>query len=168
MKTSNKLSQIAFIITREFRAISTSYAVLLVLMGGIFVYGLLYNYMYAPNIVTKAPVAVVDNSHSSLSRQYIRWLSATPQVEIYAQAMDYHEAQEWMKQGKVQGILYLPHNFHPVLVMERKHDKSCSSLSHGEGWVDIVIRNVIDERNKIKPSPTIKLLFFFLMMLSVR
>ena len=109
MKTSNKLSQIAFIITREFRAISTSYAVLLVLMGGIFVYGLLYNYMYAPNIVTKAPVAVVDNSHSSLSRQYIRWLSA--QVEIYAQAMDYHEAQEWMKQGKVQGILYLPHNF---------------------------------------------------------
>ena len=78
MKTSNKLSQIAFIITREFRAISTSYAVLLVLMGGIFVYGLLYNYMYAPNIVTKAPVAVVDNSHSSLSRQYIRWLSATP------------------------------------------------------------------------------------------
>ena len=111
MKTSNKLSQIAFIITREFRAISTSYAVLLVLMGGIFVYGLLYNYMYAPNIVTKAPVAVVDNSHSSLSRQYIRWLSATPQVEIYAQAMDYHEAQEWMKQGKVQGILYLPHNF---------------------------------------------------------
>ena len=87
MKTSNKLSQIAFIITREFHAISTSYAVLLVLMGGIFVYGLLYNYMYAPNIVTKAPVAVVDNSHSSLSRQYIRWLSATPQVEIYAQAL---------------------------------------------------------------------------------
>lgn len=111
MKTSNSLSQIAFIIAREFRAISTSYAVLLVLMGGIFVYGLLYNYMYAPNIVTKAPVAVVDNSHSSLSRQYIRWLNATPQVEIYAQALDYREAQEWMKQGKVQGILYLPHNF---------------------------------------------------------
>lgn len=111
MKTSNSLSQIAFIIAREFRAISTSYAVLLVLMGGIFVYGLLYNYMYAPNVVTKAPVAVVDNSHSSLSRQYIRWLNATPQVEIYAQAIDYREAQEWMKQGKVQGILYLPHNF---------------------------------------------------------
>ncbi len=111
MKTSNRLSQLSFIIAREFRAISTSYAVLLVLMGGIFVYGLLYNYMYAPNIVTKAPITVVDNSHSSLSRQYIRWLNATPQIEIYAQAMDYHEAQEWMKEGKVQGILYLPHNF---------------------------------------------------------
>ena len=68
MKTLSKLQQLSFIIRREFLAISTSYAVLLVLMGGIFVYGLLYNYMYAPNIVTDVPVAVVDNSHSELSR----------------------------------------------------------------------------------------------------
>lgn len=39
MKTSGKLSQISFIIAREFRAISTSYAVLLVLMGGILFMG---------------------------------------------------------------------------------------------------------------------------------
>ncbi len=123
MKTLSKLQQLSFIIRREFLAISTSYAVLLVLMGGIFVYGLLYNYMYAPNIVTDVPVAVVDNSHSELSRDFIRWLDATPQAEIYSQAMDYHEAKEWMKEmdyheakewmkeGKVQGILYLPHDF---------------------------------------------------------
>ena len=66
-------------------------------------YGLLYNYMYAPNIVTDVPVAVVDNSHSELSRNFIRWLDATPQAEIYDQAIDYHEAKEWMKEGKVQG-----------------------------------------------------------------
>lgn len=97
MKKLNKLQQLSFIIRREYWAISTSYAVLLVLMGGIFVYGLLYNYMYAPNIVTDVPVAVVDNSHSELSRNFIRWLDATPQAEIYDQAMDYHEAKEWMK-----------------------------------------------------------------------
>ena len=44
MKKLNKLQQLSFIIRREYWAISTSYAVLLVLMGGIFVYGLLYNY----------------------------------------------------------------------------------------------------------------------------
>lgn len=110
MKKLSKLQQLSFIIRREYLAISTSYAVLLVLMGGIFVYGLLYNYMYAPNIVTDVPVAVVDNSHSELSRNFIRWLDATPQTEIYAQAMDYHEAKEWMRKGKVQGILYLPHD----------------------------------------------------------
>lgn len=111
MKTLSKLQQLSFIIRREFLAISTSYAVLLVLMGGIFLYGLLYNYMYAPNIVTDVPVAVVDNSHSALSRNFIRWLDATPQAEIYNEAIDYHEAKEWMKAGKVQGILYLPDDF---------------------------------------------------------
>ena len=111
MKKLSKLQQISFIIRREFVAISTSYAILLVLIGGIFVYGLLYNYMYAPNIVTNVPVAVVDNSHSQLSRNFIRWLDATPQTEIYDQAIDYHEAKEWMKTGKVQGIIYLPHDF---------------------------------------------------------
>ena len=83
MKKLSKLQQLSFIIRREYLAISTSYAVLLVLMGGIFVYGLLYNYMYAPNIVTDVPVAVVDNSHSELSRNFIRWLDATPQTEIF-------------------------------------------------------------------------------------
>lgn len=111
MKTLSKLQQLSFIIRHEFLAISTSYAVLLVLMGGIFLYGLLYNYMYALNIVTNVPVAVVDNSHSELSRNFIRWLDAAPQAEIYNQAIDYHEAKEWMKAGKVQGILYLPYDF---------------------------------------------------------
>lgn len=112
MKTSSRFSeQLSFIIVRELRAISTSYAILLVLAGGIFAYGLLYNYMYAPNLVTDAPIAVVDQSHSSLSRQYVRWLEATPQVHVAARTPDFHEARQWMRQGSVQGILYLPPDF---------------------------------------------------------
>ena len=45
---------------REFRVMCTRYSILMVLSGGIFLYGLLYNYMYAPNVVRNAPVAVVD------------------------------------------------------------------------------------------------------------
>ena len=48
------------VIRHEWKAIATNPAILLVLAGGIFLYGLLYNYMYAPNLVRKAPVAVVD------------------------------------------------------------------------------------------------------------
>ena len=66
------------VIRREWKAISTNPAILLVLAGGIFLYGLLYNYMYAPNLVRKAPVAVADLSHSALSREYVRWLDASP------------------------------------------------------------------------------------------
>ena len=57
------LNNILAVSWHEFRVMCTRYSILLVLSGGIFVYGLLYNYMYAPNVVRDAPVAVVDMSH---------------------------------------------------------------------------------------------------------
>ena len=104
-------TSLSAIIRHEWRAIATNPAILLVLAGGIFLYGLLYNYMYAPNLVRKAPVAVVDLSHSALSREYIRWLDATPQTSVFAQTPNVLEARKWMKQGEVAGILYLPADF---------------------------------------------------------
>ena len=67
--------------------------------------------MYAPNLVRKAPVAVVDLSHSALSREYIRWLDATPQTSVYAQTPNILEARKWVKKGEIAGILYLPADF---------------------------------------------------------
>lgn len=99
------------VIRHEWKAIATNPAILLVLAGGIFLYGLLYNYMYAPNLVRKAPVAVVDLSHSTLSREYVRWLDAAPQTSVYAQTPNILEAREWMKKGEVTGILYIPSDF---------------------------------------------------------
>ena len=99
------------IIREEFKTIAGSFAILLVLMGGIFMYGLLYNYMYAPDLVRKVPVAVVDRSHSELSRKYVRLLNATPQVNIVTTSVEYPEARDMMKQDLVAGILYLPEDF---------------------------------------------------------
>lgn len=96
---------------RELCAIGHSYSVLLVLVGGVLVYGLLYNYMYAPNVVRDVPVAVVDHSHSLLSRQYARWLDATPEAEVACELPDMDAARWLMTQGKVFGILYLPDDF---------------------------------------------------------
>ena len=103
---------------RELRAIATSYAVVLVLMGGVFVYGLLYNYMYAPNVVREVPLAVVDHSHTALSRQYIRWLDATPQVSVTLRAQDMLEARQQMRSAHVAGILYLPRDFEQRLLRD--------------------------------------------------
>lgn len=100
-----------FIIRDEFRTISTTYSILLVLMGGIFLYGLLYNYMYAPDVVRKAPVAVVDLSHSRLAREYSRLLNATEQVEVAAEGIGFPEAKRMMKTGEVIGIVYIPWDF---------------------------------------------------------
>ena len=104
----NRLPFCLHVAWREFRAIATNYAVLLVLVGGVFVYGLLYNYMYAPNVVREVPIAVVDHSHTALSREYVRLLDATPDIAVSYQVQDMHEAKELMLKAEVYGILYLP------------------------------------------------------------
>ena len=101
---------------REFLAIATSYSVLLVLVGGVFAYGLLYNYMYAPNVVREVPIVVVDHDHSALSRQYIRLLDATPDVAVAYHAQDMPEAKGLMQSARVYGILYLPCDFEQHLL----------------------------------------------------
>ena len=100
----------------EFRSIATNYAVLLVLVGGVFAYGVLYNYMYAPNVVHEVPVAVVDHSHTALSREYVRLLDATPDVAVAHQAQDMAEAKQLMQQAEVYGVLYLPRDFEERLL----------------------------------------------------
>ena len=91
------LNNILAVSWHEFRVMCTRYSILLVLSGGIFVYGLLYNYMYAPNVVRDAPVAVVDMSRTPLSRSYIRLLDATPQARVLTNNADLPAAKELMK-----------------------------------------------------------------------
>ena len=112
----NRLPLCLHVAWREFRSISTNYAVLLVLVGGVFAYGILYNYMYTPNVVHEVPVAVVDHSHSAVSREYIRLLDATPEVTVAHSAQDMAEAKELMSRARVYGILYLPHDFEERLL----------------------------------------------------
>ena len=105
------LADISSIIRTEFKTIAGSFAIVLVLMGGIFMYGLLYNYMYAPDLVRNVPAVVVDNSKTALSREYIRLLNATPQVDVIATGEDNVQAKELMKMDEAAGILYLPYDF---------------------------------------------------------
>ena len=44
------LNNILRVAIYEYRSILRSPSVLLVLAGGIFMYGMLYNYMYSPNV----------------------------------------------------------------------------------------------------------------------
>ena len=103
-----RLNDILRIAEYECRSILRSLPVLLVMGGGIFLYGFLYNYMYSPNVLREVPVVVVDEGHTPLSRQYIRLLDATPQVRVQGVMVDLPQARERMRKGEVAGIIYLP------------------------------------------------------------
>lgn len=94
----------------ELWVICTHASLLLVLAGGIFLYGFLYNYMYEPNAIRESSVAVVDHSATPLSRQYIRLLDAIPQVKVVGES-GWPEAVQRLRRQEVVGVLYLPKEF---------------------------------------------------------
>ncbi|MBR5541355.1 MAG: ABC transporter permease [Bacteroides sp.] len=108
MKRLNDIIRIAMY---ECRSILRSLPILLVMGGGIFLYGILYNYMYSPNVLREVPVVVVDESQTPLSRHYIRLLDGTPQVHVQGVIVDMPQARERMKNGKIAGIVFLPEDF---------------------------------------------------------
>ena len=105
------LNNILRIAIYECRSILHNLPILLVMGGGIFMYGLLYNYMYSPNVLREVPVAVVDESHTPLSRHYIRLLDAAPQVRVQGVMANMPPARERMKNNEVVGIVFLPADF---------------------------------------------------------
>ena len=107
----NRLNDILRIAVYECRSILRSLPILVVLGGGIFMYGILYNYMYSPNVLREVPVVVVDESQTPLSRHYIRLLDATPQVRVQGIITNMSEARKRMKETEVAGILSLPSDF---------------------------------------------------------
>lgn len=74
-------------------------------------YPLLYSWIYNNETVRDVPVVVVDDSHSSLSRQFIRMCDASPDVKIAFYAQDMDEAKSLMSRQLVRGIYYFPSDF---------------------------------------------------------
>jgi len=74
-------------------------------------YPILYSWIYNNEVVHDVPVAVVDNSHSSMSREFIKKMDATPDVSVAYYSRSIPEAQELISEGKAYGILYFPFDF---------------------------------------------------------
>ena len=75
------------------------------------VYPLLYSWIYNNEVVREVPVVVVDQSHSALSRQFIRMCDASPDVRILSHASDLEEAKTVVKRQEAKGIYYIPGDF---------------------------------------------------------
>ena len=75
------------------------------------VYPLLYSWVYNNEVVREMPVVVVDNSHSQMSRQFIRMCDASPDVKVVSYADDLDEAKMLMGRQVANAIYYIPSDF---------------------------------------------------------
>lgn len=75
------------------------------------VYPLLYSWIYNNEVVHDVPVTVIDMSHSSSSREYIRRLNSTPDVNVAFYCNNLSEAKELIGKQVVHGAIYIPEQF---------------------------------------------------------
>lgn len=94
-------------------------------------YPLLYTYIYSQEVVRNIDVVVCDLANSSHSREFIRKLNATPDVNIAYYATNMIAAREAMEQDKVKGIVFIPEEFEDNIELMRQAHVSiyCSMAS---------------------------------------
>ena len=109
-KVNNTMRLFGIMLRKELWDIATSLSAVIVIVGGMVAYGLLYNLLYRPNIVREAPIVVVDNSHTSLSRHLVSLIDASPNAEVVASVADIGEARSMLSRGDAEAIVYLPHD----------------------------------------------------------
>ncbi len=96
---------------KELREMSHDVGVLIFFLFLPIGYPLIYYYVYSTETARDIPVAVVDEDHSALSREFIRKLDASPEAHVYARCADMTEAQDLMRKTEVYGIIRIPSSF---------------------------------------------------------
>ena len=77
-KIAQGINDLFYIWKREFQTTFRDQGVLIFFILVPLGYPLLYSFIYDNEVVREVPAVVVDDSHSSLSREYLRKVDATP------------------------------------------------------------------------------------------
>ena len=100
-----------YIWRQEFRTTFRDQGVLIFFVLVPLVYPLIYSFIYTNETIREVPAVAVDNSRSSLSREYLRKVDASPEVNIVTYCADMEEAKLMLKDRKAYGIIYIPSSF---------------------------------------------------------
>ncbi len=74
-------------------------------------YPLLYSYVYTNEVYRDVPAAVVDDSKSTLSREFISNVDGTPDVKIIGTFSNVKDAEQSIKEHDAYAIIQIPESF---------------------------------------------------------
>ena len=107
----NSLINILRIWYHEFTTVLRDKGIVIFILFVPLVYPLLYSYVYTNEVVREVPLAVVDESKTALSREFIRKMDASPDVHVHTYCLDMAQADELLRRQQVYGILRIPSTF---------------------------------------------------------
>lgn len=109
--TKEWLFEIARIFRRELSLVFSDVGVILFFFMLPLAYPIAYSLIYNTEVVKKMPVAVIDNSRTSLSREFVRHADATEAIDVCGYAANLQEAKQWMAEKKCFAILEIPSDY---------------------------------------------------------
>ena len=110
-KYSSRLRQIASVARIELREIATDGGVLLIMVFAIFIYTSLYGAAYGSEVLREVPIAVVDESATSSSRDLVRAMDEGSGAYVAYVAQDMAEARRLLYERRVYGVAYIPSDY---------------------------------------------------------
>jgi Predicted membrane protein len=105
------LLDIYYVWINELKVIFKDPAVILLFFIVPLAYPVLYSFIYNNETVHEVKVIFVDDSNSSLSREFKRKVDATADVKVIGYASDMEEAREALRRKEAYGIMYIPRDF---------------------------------------------------------
>lgn len=125
------LHDMCYIWMKEMKATVQDEGVLIFFILVPLLYPLLYSWAYNNEVVRDVPVAVVDLSHTQLSRQFIRQYDASPDVKVAYHCNSLEEARELVGKQIIRGVVYIPADFAQNLNrMEQSHISVYCDMSY--------------------------------------
>ena len=110
-KVIQGIHDLFYIWKREFGTTFRDQGVLIFFVLVPLVYPLIYAFIYTNETIHEVPTVVVDDSRSSLSREYLRKVDSSPEVSLVSYCADMEEAKQMLKNRRAYGIIYIPSDF---------------------------------------------------------
>jgi ABC-2 type transport system permease protein len=95
----------------ELQRIFRDPGVMVIFIVATLAYPLIYKALYWNEQICDVPVAVVDLSNSPESRAFLHRWNASPDIRLTYSCTSMAEAEQLLREQKVHGIIYFPHDF---------------------------------------------------------
>jgi len=95
----------------EFRDIRRDSGAILILVGALMIYPIIYSIAYKNEVVRELKTTIVDLDRTTTSHQLIKMLEGAEQIEIDHVAVSLNEAKDDFYKGNSGGIVVIPQHF---------------------------------------------------------
>ena len=106
-----KFKESGWMFAHELKRIFSNTGTIVIFFLGSLAYPFLYKAMYWNEQINDIPVAVVDLSCSSESREFLHKWAAAPDVKIAYTCSSMMEAEKLLRDQKIHGIIYFPKDY---------------------------------------------------------